>query len=176
MFSRYNLKFLQKDELNQTRESLYFRSKSMLELGTSKESCGVVRQSSAAAMMSCDPPSTDDTRDYLQDNVEALLEEYERSKRGFRTNPFLQDEREKMLVANRCMSSVDDSEKDTNKDSETRRKAWADMIGAALEFALTLPVSFCLNLILVPNLHKNVFKIHKLIKKDFRKISKINAH
>lgn len=89
-----------------------------------------------------DPPSTDETRDFLQDNVEALLEEYERSKRGFRMNPFLQDEQEKMLVANRCMSSVDGSEKDTNKDSGTRRKAWADMIGATLEFALALPVSF----------------------------------
>lgn len=114
----------------------------MMELGEFKGCPKVVRQSSAAATMSHDPPPRDDTRDFLQDNVQALLEEYERSKRGFRTNPFLQDEHEKMLVANRCMSSVDDSEKDTNKDSETHRKAWADMIGAALEFALALPVSF----------------------------------
>ena len=118
----------------------------MMELRRSREAC-VPRQTSAVETASAqrlqqrllEATTTPESRPPL-DNVEALLEEYERSKRGFRTNPFLQDEHEKMLIANRCMSTDDDG-RERNKDSETHRKAWAETIGAALEFALALTVS-----------------------------------
>lgn len=49
-----------------------------------------------------------------------------------------------MLIANRCMSSIDDDGligKEANKDSEMHRRVWAETIAASLEYALALTVS-----------------------------------
>lgn len=80
------------------------------------------------------------------DNVEALLEDYKRSKRGFRTNPFLEDEDEKMLLANQYIFSqvfeFEFQKKSViNKDSEAHRKAWAETLNATIDSLLALSVS-----------------------------------
>ncbi|XP_043482060.1 brefeldin A-inhibited guanine nucleotide-exchange protein 3 isoform X2 [Leptopilina heterotoma] len=77
------------------------------------------------------------------DNVEALLEDYKRSKRGFRTNPFLEDEDEKMLLANQYIFSqvfeFEFQKKSViNKDSEAHRKAWAETLNATIDSLLAL--------------------------------------
>jgi hypothetical protein len=79
-------------------------------------------------------------------SIELLLEKFEGSSRGYRTNPFIQNESPKLLVASRCINNIHDKEKpsyEKNTDSEMHRKAWAEMIGAVLDFALTLTVSHC---------------------------------
>lgn len=126
----------------------------MMELNNSRERPRIPRQSSAITSTNTELPESDD--DDLTpeieclltpaiDAVKALLDEYERSKRGFRTNPFLQDEHEKMMIATKAMTSIDDdgqAARDANKDSEIRRKAWAETISACIEYALALTVSF----------------------------------
>lgn len=82
----------------------------------------------------------------ILDNIDELLRDYERSKRGFRTNPFLRDEGDKEIttaesqpIANHEMEF---QRRNVNKDSEAHRKAWADTLSIALEWALALPVSY----------------------------------
>lgn len=77
------------------------------------------------------------------DNIDELLRDYERSKRGFRTNPFLRDEEETSTIESQPIvnQEVQIQRQNVNKDSEAHRKAWADTLGIALEWALALPVS-----------------------------------
>lgn len=75
------------------------------------------------------------------DNIDELLRDYERSKRGFRTNPFLRDEEETDESQSIVNQEVQIQRQNVNKDSEAHRKAWADTLGIALEWALALPVS-----------------------------------
>lgn len=77
------------------------------------------------------------------DNIDELLRDYERSKRGFRINPFLRDEEEISTVESQSIvnQEVQIQKQNVNKDSEAHRKAWADTLGIALEWALALPVS-----------------------------------
>ncbi|XP_011347104.2 brefeldin A-inhibited guanine nucleotide-exchange protein 3 isoform X2 [Ooceraea biroi] len=77
----------------------------------------------------------------ILDNMDELLRDYERSKRGFRTNPFLRSEEEapateSQLIANQEMEF---HRRNIGKDSEAHRKAWADTLNTALEWALALP-------------------------------------
>lgn len=58
-----------------------------------------------------------------------LLVDYERSKRGFRSNPFLKTE-----------PKEGDDFKKTNKDSDARRQAWAQTLDAVLDSVLQLSV------------------------------------
>lgn len=80
----------------------------------------------------------------ILDNIDELLRDYERSKRGFRTNPFLRDEEETSTLESQSIvnQEVQVQRRNVNKDSEAHRKAWADTLGIALEWALALPVSF----------------------------------
>ncbi|KAL0123050.1 hypothetical protein PUN28_007584 [Cardiocondyla obscurior] len=76
----------------------------------------------------------------ILDNIDELLRDYERSKRGFRTNPFLRDEKETaapecQLIANEEMHI---QKRNISKDSEAHRKAWADTLSIALDWALAL--------------------------------------
>ncbi|XP_071578313.1 brefeldin A-inhibited guanine nucleotide-exchange protein 3 isoform X1 [Temnothorax nylanderi] len=77
----------------------------------------------------------------ILDNIDELLRDYERSKRGFRTNPFLRDEEESSTVESQSIvnQEVQIQRRNVNKDSEAHRKAWADTLGIALEWALALP-------------------------------------
>lgn len=79
----------------------------------------------------------------ILDNIDELLRDYERSKRGFRTNPFLRDEGDKETTAAESQpianQEVEFQRRNVNKDSEAHRKAWADTLSTALEWALTLP-------------------------------------
>lgn len=79
----------------------------------------------------------------ILDNIDELLRDYERSKRGFRTNPFLRDEEEKFATESQQIANqeAEFQRRNVNKDSEAHRKAWADTLGTALEWALALPVS-----------------------------------
>ena len=84
-----------------------------------------------------------DNEDALE-NVTALLEEYEKRKRGFLTNPFLQDESEKSIKEDKLVCNTDEEKstmKDSNRDSEVHRRAWGDTVGVSIEFALALSVS-----------------------------------
>lgn len=82
----------------------------------------------------------------ILDNIDELLRDYERSKRGFRTNPFLRDEGDKEITAAESQpianQEVEFQRRNVNKDSEAHRKAWADTLSTALEWALALPVSY----------------------------------
>jgi len=80
----------------------------------------------------------------ILDNIDELLRDYERSKRGFRTNPFLRNEEETFTVESQSIinQEVQIQRRNVNKDSEAHRKAWADILSTALEWALALPVSF----------------------------------
>lgn len=91
----------------------------------------------------------------ILDNIDELLRDYERSKRGFRTNPFLRNEEEKSAADNQPVADQEAEFQRGNvtKDSEAHRKAWADTLGAALEWALILPVS-CVFLRVFFFLHK----------------------
>lgn len=82
----------------------------------------------------------------ILDNIDELLRDYERSKRGFRTNPFLREEEETSTLESQSIvnQEVQVQKRNVNKDSEAHRKAWADTLGIALEWALALPVSFLL--------------------------------
>ncbi|XP_025156562.1 brefeldin A-inhibited guanine nucleotide-exchange protein 3 isoform X2 [Harpegnathos saltator] len=81
----------------------------------------------------------------ILDNIDELLRDYERSKRGFRTNPFLreEEEEEEKLASESQQAASQEAEfqrRNVNKDSEAHRKAWADTLGTALEWALALPL------------------------------------
>lgn len=80
----------------------------------------------------------------ILDNIDELLRDYERSKRGFRINPFLREEEEASAVESQSVANqeVELQKSNVNKDSEAHRKAWADILGTTLEWALVLPVSF----------------------------------
>lgn len=76
-------------------------------------------------------------------NMEELLKDYERTKRGFRINPFLQNVGEKRgNDEHRALNQRFDSQSRNavGKDSEAHRKAWAETLSTALEWALALPV------------------------------------
>lgn len=79
----------------------------------------------------------------ILDNMDELLRDYERSKRGFRTNPFLRNEEEAPATESQLLANqeVEFHRRNVSKDSEAHRKAWADTLNTALEWALALPVS-----------------------------------
>lgn len=77
------------------------------------------------------------------DSMEDLLKDYERSKMGFRTNPFLHDVGDNDGDDEYGISGqgTDSRRRDgVAKDSEAHRKAWAETLNTALEWALALPV------------------------------------
>lgn len=80
----------------------------------------------------------------ILDNMDELLRDYEHSKRGFRTNPFLREDGDERSAAASQPDVSQEGEfrkRNVNKDSEAHRKAWADTLSTALEWALALPVS-----------------------------------
>lgn len=107
-------------------------------------------------MTSSDPPRESDSLDedrkdeekkhlkssQILDNIDELLRDYERSKRGFRTNPFLRNDEP---AAENQLAADQETEfshgRNVSKDSDAHRKAWADTLNTALEWALALPVS-----------------------------------
>lgn len=82
------------------------------------------------------------------DNMDELLRDYERSKRGFRTNPFLRKSEEEDFETEEVSSRTADgssSRRRSNvfKDSEAHRGAWAEMLSTVLDWTLALSVSRC---------------------------------
>ncbi|XP_076679931.1 brefeldin A-inhibited guanine nucleotide-exchange protein 3 isoform X2 [Andrena cerasifolii] len=76
------------------------------------------------------------------DNIDELLRDYERSKRGFRTNPFLKDEGEGASGEGQETPAQETGfQRKTNiyKDSEAHRKAWAETLSTVLDWTLALP-------------------------------------
>ncbi|XP_076655707.1 brefeldin A-inhibited guanine nucleotide-exchange protein 3 isoform X1 [Halictus rubicundus] len=72
------------------------------------------------------------------DDVDELLRDYRRSKRGFRMNPFLKDEGED---AGQGVSIRDNSfqrKANVHKDSEAHRRAWAETLCTVLDWTLAL--------------------------------------
>lgn len=78
------------------------------------------------------------------DNIDELLRDYERSKRGFRTNPFLRkDGGDSNAETEEIASQESAFHKKNNvcKDSEAHRNAWAEMLSTVLDWTLALSVS-----------------------------------
>nr|XP_033187319.1 brefeldin A-inhibited guanine nucleotide-exchange protein 3 isoform X2 [Bombus vancouverensis nearcticus] len=75
------------------------------------------------------------------DNIDELLRDYERSKRGFRTNPFLRkDGGDSNAETEEIASQESAFHKKSNvcKDSEAHRNAWAEMLSTVLDWTLAL--------------------------------------
>ncbi|KAK0081887.1 hypothetical protein PV325_011414 [Microctonus aethiopoides] len=78
----------------------------------------------------------------LNDNIDELLKDYERSRRGFRTNPFLCDAEAQVGTNNyltKCEIENEKRQRFISKDSEAHRRAWAETLSASLEWTLALP-------------------------------------
>ncbi|KAH0547298.1 hypothetical protein KQX54_018502 [Cotesia glomerata] len=101
-----------------------YRSKSLVELHrASKFSELTITDSSEAN----NNKIGENTQEVLDDNVDDLLRDYERSRRGFRINPFL------------CEDNGNIEGRNISKDCEAHRRAWAETLSAALEWTLALP-------------------------------------
>ena len=145
---RSNLKFVTADSCERNLGSPYrisFRSKSAMELRSCDFRRSMLNNNSLKR-----EKLEENVESTIPDNVEALLEDYKRSKSGFRTNPFLEDEEEKMLAANQYIFSqvfeFEFQKKSViNKDSEAHRKAWAETLNATFDWVLALSVSDNLN-------------------------------
>ncbi|XP_053994040.1 brefeldin A-inhibited guanine nucleotide-exchange protein 3-like [Hylaeus volcanicus] len=77
------------------------------------------------------------------DNIDELLRDYERSKRGFRTNPFLKDDGDETSVDSyeiptQTRETLFQRKSNIHKDSEAHRKAWAETLGTILDWTLAL--------------------------------------
>ncbi|KAK9302563.1 hypothetical protein QLX08_005446 [Tetragonisca angustula] len=75
------------------------------------------------------------------DNIDELLRDYERSKRGFRTNPFLRKDGEDSNAETEespKRESVFCRKNNVCKDSEAHRNAWAEMLSTILDWTLAL--------------------------------------
>ncbi|KAG8035626.1 hypothetical protein G9C98_001054 [Cotesia typhae] len=99
------------------------RSKSLVELH---------RASKFSELTSTDSETNNNKTDEMtpevsDDNVDDLLRDYERSRRGFRINPFL------------CEDNGNIEGRNISKDCEAHRRAWAETLSAALEWTLALP-------------------------------------
>ncbi|XP_034951674.1 brefeldin A-inhibited guanine nucleotide-exchange protein 3 [Chelonus insularis] len=76
----------------------------------------------------------------FEDSVDDLLRDYEKSKRGFRTNPFLCNVENNISAENYERFGVEGTKKSfISKDSEAHRRAWAETLSASLEWTLALP-------------------------------------
>ncbi|XP_071870821.1 brefeldin A-inhibited guanine nucleotide-exchange protein 3 isoform X3 [Bombus fervidus] len=83
----------------------------------------------------------DDDLPKIFDNIDELLRDYERSKRGFRTNPFLRkDGGDSNAETEEIASQESAFHKKSNvcKDSEAHRNAWAEMLSTVLDWTLAL--------------------------------------
>nr|XP_031832579.1 brefeldin A-inhibited guanine nucleotide-exchange protein 3 isoform X2 [Nomia melanderi] len=75
------------------------------------------------------------------ENVDELLRDYKRSKRGFRMNPFLKDDADDVSCEGQGVKIKDTSfQKKTNvhKDSEAHKRAWAETLCTVLDWTLAL--------------------------------------
>ncbi|KAL6418361.1 hypothetical protein ACFW04_012187 [Cataglyphis niger] len=123
------------------------RSKSAMELRETRRpiwpTCSETRELETDQSIEEEDKSNTKSSQILE-NIDELLRDYERSKRGFRTNPFLRDEGDKEISAAESQPGIINQEvelqrRNVNKDSEAHRKAWADILSIALEWALALP-------------------------------------
>ncbi|KAF7995651.1 hypothetical protein HCN44_006758 [Aphidius gifuensis] len=82
---------------------------------------------------------TIDVDDDDDDNDE-LLKDYERSKKGFRINPFTQNfDGEIDDPVRRQGIEIQKDNKTISRDSDAQRKAWAEILNAVLDWTLVLP-------------------------------------
>ncbi|XP_076390499.1 brefeldin A-inhibited guanine nucleotide-exchange protein 3 isoform X1 [Megachile rotundata] len=123
-----------------TRFSLdNFRCKSVIELR--KTGGSTVSSSSNDLEMSPRVKSEQKQEAKIIDNIDELLRDYERSKRGFRTNPFLKDEEEESGAETQEIPThefVFQRKTNVYKDSEAHRKAWAETLSTMLDWTLAL--------------------------------------
>ncbi|XP_008550828.1 brefeldin A-inhibited guanine nucleotide-exchange protein 3 [Microplitis demolitor] len=80
-----------------------------------------------------DEKTASDTEAF-DDNVDDLLRDYERSRRGFRINPFLCEENGNCVNSN----SIEPGKNSISRDCEAHRRAWAETITSSLEWTLAL--------------------------------------
>lgn len=146
---RKSLTFVMATELEDEDKSLIVdsvdpRSKSMMEMHRTPAWTMSNDSSSEQEESIKEENKKNSKSSQILDNIDELLRDYERSKRGFRTNPFLRDEEEISTVENQSIvnQEVQIQRQNVNKDSEAHRKAWADTLSIALEWALALSVSF----------------------------------
>lgn len=131
-------------------ESLDLRPRSVMELRETKRPVWTTSSEPRELKTGIEEENKNNSKSsQILDNIDELLRDYERSKRGFRTNPFLRDEGDKEITAAESQpitnQEVEFQRRNVNKDSEAHRKAWADTLSTALEWALVLPVSYIHN-------------------------------
>ncbi|KAG9429339.1 brefeldin A-inhibited guanine nucleotide-exchange protein 3 isoform X1 [Apis mellifera carnica] len=151
-----SLRFL--EPTDETVESRYgardasTRCRSVMELRKCEENGSTVSGSSNDLDLSPRIPSSgkkmvlggEDDLPKIFDNIDELLRDYERSKRGFRTNPFLRrgdEDDEECLEGNRPggdETSTFHRRSNVFKDSEAHRGAWAEMLSTVLDWTLAL--------------------------------------
>lgn len=160
-----SLRFLEPIETDESETAARYgsrsaatRCRSVMELRKSEENGSTVSGSSNDLDLSPRIPSSgkmvlggrEDELPNIFDNIDELLRDYERSKRGFRTNPFLrksEDEEclEEAEETGNCEepSSTAAFHRRSNvfKDSEAHRGAWAEMLSTVLDWTLALSVS-----------------------------------
>lgn len=150
------------------------RSKSAMELRETRHpiwtTCSETRELETNQSIEEEDKSNTKSSQILE-NIDELLRDYERSKRGFRTNPFLRDEGDKEISAAESQPGIINQEvelqrRNVNKDSEAHRKAWADILSTALEWALALPVSY---------IHYITF-LHRVIKDSNINLEIVDKH
>ncbi|XP_031367671.1 brefeldin A-inhibited guanine nucleotide-exchange protein 3-like [Apis dorsata] len=133
---------------------------SVMELRKSEENGSTVSGSSSNADLDLSPripPSRivlggreggEDDLPKIFDNIDELLRDYERSKRGFRTNPFLRKSEDEACLESEEMANCTADESSSTaafhrrsnvfKDSEAHRGAWAEMLSTVLDWTLAL--------------------------------------
>ncbi|XP_066597342.1 brefeldin A-inhibited guanine nucleotide-exchange protein 3 [Prorops nasuta] len=119
------------------------RSRSVMELRSleSHDSSLELNRNSPVRVEEDSAKKDEESGSCVLDNVDELLRDYKRSKRGFRTNPFLRDDTDTAMANQQMMTQEIDFQRTRNiaKDSEAHRNAWSETIGTALEWALALP-------------------------------------
>lgn len=103
------------------------------------------------------------------DNIDELLRDYEISKRGFRTNPFLRKEEAECNVETEEIPSHESlfqRKSNACKDSEAHRNAWAEMLSTVLDWTLALSVSrkyFAEPFVIPPRILSKPFVIPRIL-------------
>lgn len=126
------------EEFHQEKfNTIAFRSRSAMELRKLRD----VFEYSKSPGCGDDHRKEIEENDHIVDDMDELIKDYEHSKRGFRTNPFLKNEQQpKRETIDDHDSKYSKKSHNVKKDSEARRKIWAEILSVSLEWSLALSV------------------------------------
>lgn len=120
--------------LNNNNSSEKLKRKRLLTVCQNVDEKNLICQSIIPTIDVVDDDDNDDDND-------ELLKDYERSKKGFRINPFTQNfNGETDDSVGRQVIEIQKDNKIISRDSDAQRKAWAEILNAVLDWTLVLPV------------------------------------